>query len=48
MGEDWIYVTTNVMVSEESRPSAVLRADGEPFYLERRKEPIGFVLKPTK
>lgn len=48
MAEDWVYVTTTVLSEGDSRPSMVLRANGEPFYLEKRKEPIGFKLKPVK
>ncbi len=46
MSEDWFYVTTTIVEQENSRPSTVLRANGEPFYLERKKGRIGFDLKP--
>lgn len=48
MNEDWIYVTTTILSEEESRPSNVLRADGTPYYLERRKQRIGFDTRPSK
>ncbi len=48
MSDEWFYVTTTILASAESRPSSVLKADGKPYYLEKRKQPIGFVLKPTK
>ena len=48
MSGDWIYITTTVQESSVSRSSLVLKADGTPFELEKRKEPIGFILKPTK
>jgi hypothetical protein len=48
MNDDWFYITTIVSESTSRRSSLVLKADGTPFELEKRKEPIGFVLKPTK
>jgi hypothetical protein len=48
MDDDWFYVTTVITEESRLRPSAVLKSDGTPFELERRKEPIGFILKPTK
>jgi hypothetical protein len=48
MSDEWFYVTTTILASAESRPSSVLKADGEPYYVERRRQPIGFDLKPTK
>lgn len=46
--DDWIYYTTSVTEQTGTRSSLVLRADGTPYELEKKKEPIGFVLKPTK
>lgn len=46
--EDWVHITTTVIQTERSRPSMVLRPDGEPYHVERRREPIGFVLRPSK
>lgn len=48
MDDDWFYTTTTVTEQCPTRPSTVLKADGEPFQLERKKEPIGFVLRPSK
>ena len=48
MNDDWYLYPTNIVERETSRPSVVLKSDGQPFYLEKRKEPIGFLLKPTK
>lgn len=46
MDDDWIYYTTTVSEQADKRPSLVLKSDGAPFEIERRKEPIGFLLKP--
>lgn len=46
MSEDWFYVTTTVLSEGEPRPSMVLKGDGSPYYVERKKEKIGFDLKP--
>ncbi len=48
MSDEWFYFTTTILASAESRPSSVLKADGEPYYLEKRKQPIGFNLKPQQ
>lgn len=47
MNDDQFYITTLITEESRVRPSAVLKSDGTPFELERKKEPIGFVLKPT-
>lgn len=48
MNDDWYYISTTIIEQTDKRLSAVLKSDGTPFELEKRKEPIGFVLKPTK
>jgi hypothetical protein len=48
MDEDYNVYITNVLVEESARPSAVLKANGEPYYVERVKQPIGFILKPKE
>jgi hypothetical protein len=48
MNEDGVYITTRVTESFDVRPSMVLKADGEPYYIERKKEKIGFDLRSPK
>lgn len=46
--DDWFSYPHTVTEQQLKRVSLVLKADGTPYELERKKEPIGFVLKPTK
>ena len=39
----WLIPDTVEVV--KSRPSVVLKPDGSPYYLEAKKETIGFLLK---
>ena len=43
-----MWLIPDAVEEVKSRPSAVLRPDGSPYYLETKKEPIGFILKVKK
>ena len=41
-------LNTGIEESIDSRASAVLQADGNPYMLQRRKQPLGFNLQQIK